>query len=234
MAIIIYAGDGGIFKTCSKCDQAKAFSDFNKCKKETTGLRCECKDCQTAFNRQYALLNVEKERARSRRRHMENPAAAAARNRKWRSENREHVRARDNARNARNRETVNKTAKRHYEKKKKCPQFRLESAIKVGVHGMLKGTKSYRPTFKILGYSVDDLRSHLEAQFAPGMTWDNYGFYGWHVDHIIPRSAFKYASVNEGEFKKCWALSNLQPMWASENKSKGNKLHYKPKSWSEA
>ena len=54
------------------------------------------------------------------------------------------------------------------------------------------------------------------------MTIDNYGL--WEIDHIIPRSFFKYRSPRNKQFKKCWALENLQPLWKSENRKKGNKI----------
>jgi len=65
---------------------------------------------------------------------------------------------------------------------------------------------------------------HLESQFKPGMNWENYGKYGWHIDHIRPQSWFKFESKNDPEFKICWALSNLQPLWAKENSFKGNRF----------
>lgn len=226
MAEIIYAGDGGVFKTCSKCGEAKAFSDFNLSKSERTGLRCECRSCQIAIGQAYRENNLEKERARSRLYHKKNPDAATNRNREWRAKNRVRATARDTAWKRKNKDKAQRWAKRYYERKKSDPQFRLEASIKVGVYSMLNGTKSYRPTFKILGYSIEELRSHLESRFLPGMTWENYGFYGWHVDHIRPRSSFRYSSPDDPEFKKAWALENLQPLWASENKRKGAKLNY--------
>lgn len=49
------------------------------------------------------------------------------------------------------------------------------------------------------------------------MTWDNYGFYGWHVDHIIPLSLFKHnGNTDHPAFKACWALSNLRPLWSTK------------------
>ena len=54
------------------------------------------------------------------------------------------------------------------------------------------------------------------------MSWNNYG--KWHVDHIIPISSFKFESIHDVEFKKCWSLDNLQPLWGSENIIKSNKL----------
>ncbi len=77
-------------------------------------------------------------------------------------------------------------------------------------------------TEPILGYSYESLISHLESQFKEGMTWENYG--KWHVDHKIPVSFFQFNSTDDVEFKMCWRLENLQPLWAKENQSKGNRL----------
>lgn len=76
--------------------------------------------------------------------------------------------------------------------------------------------------FKILGYSVQELMLHLEQQFVEGMTWENHGSV-WHIDHIIPDSYFEYTTRNCEEFKRSWALDNLQPLFASDNLSKGNR-----------
>ena len=74
-----------------------------------------------------------------------------------------------------------------------------------------------------LGYSIDDLMKHLEAKFNNKMDWDNYGAY-WHIDHIIPASWFIYDNTDDDQFKKCWSLSNLQPLEATKNCSKGNRF----------
>ena len=64
----------------------------------------------------------------------------------------------------------------------------------------------------------------MENLFEYGMTWDNYGKgkNKWNIDHIDPDSWFTYISMDCAGFKQSWALSNLQPMWESENMSKGN------------
>lgn len=69
-----------------------------------------------------------------------------------------------------------------------------------------------------MGWTMADLRSHLERQFHKGMSWDNYG--KWQIDHITPVSSFKVASVYDDEFRACWALSNLRPLLAGDNASK--------------
>lgn len=87
----------------------------------------------------------------------------------------------------------------------------------------LKASKNGRSWKDLLGYTVEDLLSHLEKSFRDGMTWDNYGRV-WHIDHIIPKSFFIYDNYESEQFKACWSLSNLQPLLAEENRKKNNKV----------
>lgn len=73
--------------------------------------------------------------------------------------------------------------------------------------------------WKALGYSSAQLLQRLESLFKEGMSWENYG--EWHVDHIVPVSAFRFLSEEDEQFRSCWSLSNLQPLWAQENMRKG-------------
>jgi len=82
-------------------------------------------------------------------------------------------------------------------------------------------SKDWEHIFAMVGYSVDDLIKNLESKFEVGMTWDNIG--QWHIDHIDPESWFNYSSVDDDQFKQCWSLNNLQPMWKLENISKNNR-----------
>lgn len=83
-------------------------------------------------------------------------------------------------------------------------------------------SKNGRHVFDILGYSLTDLIAHLEALFAEGMNWDNYGR-EWHIDHVRPDCSFSYTEVTDADFISCWALVNLQPIWALDNIKKGGK-----------
>lgn len=66
----------------------------------------------------------------------------------------------------------------------------------------------------------------LKNRWQPGMSWKNYGRYGWHLDHNKPKAAFdkdKLQDPYSKEFIECWSLKNLQPLWAEENLSKAAK-----------
>lgn len=82
------------------------------------------------------------------------------------------------------------------------------------------GAKKAAPTFELIGCDTACLRVHIESLFRDGMSWDNIG--KWHLDHIIPCSAFDL--VDPLQQKKCFHFSNLQPLWAEDNLSKGCKV----------
>jgi hypothetical protein len=84
-----------------------------------------------------------------------------------------------------------------------------------------KGVKNGRKWPSLMGFTVENLREHLASQFTDGMTWENYGSY-WHIDHIKPVAAFSFLVPEDQDFKDCWSLSNLQPLKAKENLSKGS------------
>jgi hypothetical protein len=90
---------------------------------------------------------------------------------------------------------------------------------------------------KYLSFSINDLKNHLEAQFEPWMNFNNYGKYipsswndndqstwTWQIDHIIPHSIFRYTSMDDEDFKKCWSLSNLRPYSSKQNILDSNKI----------
>lgn len=104
------------------------------------------------------------------------------------------------------------------------PKARLDRSMSGGIYKSLKGAKAGRSWETLVGYNLPRLMRHLEKRFLPGMTWDNYGRGGWHIDHKIPKVAFNYTSPEHQDFRRCWALSNLQPMWEPDNIRKNAKL----------
>jgi hypothetical protein len=77
-------------------------------------------------------------------------------------------------------------------------------------------------SLEYLGCTISELRVYIESRFLPGMTWENHGVKGWHIDHIIPLS--RVDLTDESERIKVLHYTNLQPMWASENLKKRNRL----------
>ncbi|CAH1677995.1 conserved hypothetical protein [Hyphomicrobiales bacterium] len=103
-------------------------------------------------------------------------------------------------------------------KRRQDPKERIVEATRARIWAALRG-RSDGALFSRLGYSKADLISHIEKRFTPGMAWNNYG--RWHVDHIRPCAS--YDMTDASQFAECWALSNLQPLWAADNIRKGAK-----------
>lgn len=75
---------------------------------------------------------------------------------------------------------------------------------------------------RALGYTIAQLRRHLEALFTPGMCWHQFMLGNIHIDHKTPQAAFDLA--DDAQFAACWSLSNLQPMWAADNMRKSDRM----------
>lgn len=113
-----------------------------------------------------------------------------------------------------------------YERRLRNPTRRLRNRVGGRMREALLSTGSAKPfgVFRHLPYTLDELRTHLERTFLPGMTWQNMHL--WHIDHIVPVAAFECTSVDSPDFKRCWALSNLRAAWATDNLSKGASREY--------
>ena len=101
------------------------------------------------------------------------------------------------------------------EKRLADPPYRISQHFSVLMNRSLGKAKAGRSWKTFVDYTLEELMSHLERQFLPGMTWENKG--EWHIDHIVPRSSFEYESPDDPEFKQAWALTNLRPLWAIDN-----------------
>lgn len=108
--------------------------------------------------------------------------------------------------------------------------FKLRGNISCLIFYALKDKKNNNSCIKYLPYTIHELKDHLQNQFEPWMSWNNWGKYNsktwddhntltwfWQIDHIIPASTFKYTSMEDQEFKDCWALTNLRPYSAKQN-----------------
>ena len=111
-------------------------------------------------------------------------------------------------------------------KKRSTPEGKISHRMEVALRLSLGSVKEGRKWEKLVGYTSLELKEHLESLFTEGMTWEKFIKGEIHIDHIIPKSHFKYTSTESPEFKKCWGLKNLQPLWAIDNLRKSNKLNY--------
>lgn len=154
---------------------------------------------------------IEAARARRLRRMAEDPEAV-------RLEGREHMRRwrQNNAADHRERRNV------YLRNRRSAPRERLNYRIGNAVREALRGRKSGRRWETLLGFTLTDLMAHLERQFTEGMTWENMG--EWHIDHIRPLASFSFESPGCADFGAAWALSNLRPLWAYDNMSKGARV----------
>lgn len=106
----------------------------------------------------------------------------------------------------------------------KTPQFRLSMNLRTRVIKAMKNNSKVGSAVRDLGCSIEYFKSYLESKFEPGMTWENYGRKGWHLDHVIPLCNFNL--VNRDEFLKAIHYTNIQPLWADDNHRKPKKVKY--------
>lgn len=100
--------------------------------------------------------------------------------------------------------------------------YRLIKIQRARIRCALKGLNKSQTTQELIGCSIEELKAHLESQFEPWMTWENYGRYGWHVDHIIPIS--HYDLNDPQQLKDACNYKNLKPMHWRANIIKRDKI----------
>jgi hypothetical protein len=106
------------------------------------------------------------------------------------------------------------------------PIYRLQLYMRGRVRKavMAQGAHKHGRTNQIVGCNAFELKAWLEAQFTEGMNWDNYGYYGWHVDHIRPCASFDLS--DPAQQRECFHYTNLQPLWREENRAKWDSLDW--------
>lgn len=145
--------------------------------------------CKACFNRQYKLLNKDKVKESNRLSYQKNKE-------KTRKRKREYVR---------NRRSIDL-------------EFRLKENLRTRLSKALTRNQKTGSSVADLGCSIEELKTHIESKFAPGMTWENYGIKGWHIDHIKPLA--KFDLKDEVQLKEACHYTNLQPLWWQDNLEK--------------
>jgi len=233
-------------KRCNKCGKEKEIAAFYKDDTCRDGVKNACKDCVRIYGNAYAESNRERQKE-YRRANKEKIAQYAQeyyqvnreekllKQKKYREANIETVTARQKVHYIKNREKVlGRSAEwrkqnaeylklwhRNYKQNqyKNNPNYRLTQCIRTRIRSVLKNIIKIDSTVELVGCTIEELWTHLENQFTEGMTRENHG--EWHIDHRIPCAAF---DLNDEEQQKiCFHYTNLQPLWARDNLSKGSR-----------
>lgn len=215
-------------KLCSFCKEEKPISDFYKNIAQKSGLNTSCKECDS-------------KRQKIRRSNKDVKKAIHEWGKEYRKINKEKiikVKQIDYQTNKEKYDVINKAwiknnpdkfsiiSKRANAKRLSTLSGRLNNNISSHIRYSLKrnnGSKKKKRWETLVGFNVVQLKKHLEKQFDENMTWENYGKY-WHIDHEIPIAAFNFEKPEDEDFSRCWSLSNLRPLEAIANISKGAKI----------
>ena len=216
----------------------------NSCKVEGCTHKVRAKGlCKKHYAKEY-----------DKKRHVENKQIISEQHKTYYAENKIVISEKNKAYRSKNKEKINAVNKKYrvnnalyyrdyfrgYVKKRRANDlnFRLRGRVSNTIFKALKFMKSNKDNQSILswlGYSIDELKKHIEKQFEPWMTWENYGKYDsktwndsdpttwkWQIDHIIPQSDLPYSSMEDENFKKCWSLSNIRPLSSKQNQIDGS------------
>lgn len=191
-------------KDCNKCGKTLPIENFSKDKSRKDGFSYRCKSCQKSLHGKHYSKNKSK---------------TLKKNREWYNLNKES-RLRQCAEYYQN----NKDKKHAYQRmrRKTNPQAKIAECLRGRVWSALNGVSKAQSIMDLLGCSIEELKTYLESQFQEGMTWENHGVDGWHIDHVKPCALFDL--TKDSEQLVCFNYNNLQPLWAKENLSKGKKF----------
>lgn len=187
-------------KKCSKCKEEKLLFEFIKDKSKKSGYKSQCKICVSNQHKIYRDNNRDEISKKRRKYYLDNIDITKNKDRDYRLKNQDKLR------------------QKRKEKYQIDSLHKLRVNLRRRINFYLKNKNS--SSFNILGCSVDFLKSYIEERFDVGMSWENYGINGWHLDHIVPLSSAK----NKYDIIKLCHYSNLQPLWAKDNLKKGNKI----------
>ena len=201
---------GEQIKKCTKCGENKLICHFRKQPKGKFGVMSVCKSCQSNIEKYNRLIGNSTSIERNKRFRENNSDKIKKWLKIYGDKNKEKRKEYDKNYRINNKELKNKQSREYYILNPHLKAWR--SILKSSLRRMNKTKEGH--TIDLLGYSASDLKTHIESLFTEGMSWDNHG--EWHIDHIRPVLSFDkdtHPSVVN-------ALSNLQPLWAKDNRNK--------------
>jgi hypothetical protein len=212
-----------VTNTCYLCGETKPVGLFCKIKNRPLPYSNRCKACSAKRTSEYSKKNWPKRYAYNvayRKKHWEEMRPVF---RRYAAEYKARHPERVKEYTIRSADKI-RIQKNGYAKNRRRNDisFRLSTNLRNRIYAALKRGCRSVSSVTLFGCSMEALKAHLEKQFKFGMTWDNYGKKGWHVDHIKPCVLFNLFDLEEQ--KKCFHYTNLQPLWWYENISKGGRF----------
>lgn len=219
-------------KKCSKCKVEKDLSEFSKNKSTNDGFHYSCKSCYKEYqkansenlkekSKKYSKANSEKIKEYVKEYQKNNIKKIKEYNKGYRKNNSEKIKEYHKEHYKNNREKK-KEYQNKYEKNRRVtdPLYKLSCNLRSRTRQAFRVNfwQKNNTTAEILGASYEICAQNIENKFTEGMTWKNHG--EWHIDHIIPLASAKTAK----ELITLCHYTNLQPLWAFDNLSKGNKM----------
>jgi len=197
-------------KLCNTCNKILPLNVFQKNHRYKGGHINICNSCKKEVKRLYYQKNKE---------------LIKEKNKKWEQENRERRLQYQKEWFQKNKKRSNEVQKK-YRREKQTAEAKITQRLRNRVYQALKNqsAKKITKTMSLIGCDIDCLKIHIEKQFTNGMTWDNHGLHGWHIDHIKPCASYDLAHPEQQ--KKCFHYTNLQPLWAEDNLRKSDKLNW--------
>ena len=180
-------------------------------KRDKNGLYViECKHCNSVFSSKNRRLYCD-QKCNNKAHLKRHPEREKARAKKYREANIEKIKDCSKEWRLKNKQKI-----KEYQS---IPNNRIANNIRSRISRAVKRGLKCGSAIDSLGCSIEQLKLHLQSNFVNGMTWDNYG--EWHIDHIVPLISFDLSNLEH--FKVACHYTNLQPLWAKDNISKGGR-----------
>lgn len=245
-----------LVKRCTKCLEVKPLTEFYKQARCKSGVRANCNLCSRKAGKLYRKENSEAIKQRMGVYRKENKDSINAKEMAYWDERPDKHKEKNLRYAQKNRVKIAERANRYYYKhrdealkkmaeyRKKpgsrerknermrlyraTPEGRINHIISTGIWHSIKDKKGGKKWEGIVGYSLNDLITHLKGNLPEGITWDEYvdNMSDYHIDHKIPKSIFNFKGPSDIDLKKCWALNNLQILSAKDNLKKYNKFDF--------
>lgn len=198
-------------KKCCVCQELKSFDSFPRRKTSKDGRDYRCKACASQYyHDNFETISKQKRvYAQSHRESLLNQKRA------YMASHREEKSKYDLQYRKDNKERIALYKKNWERLNKNDLHIKVTRNLRRRIAHVLKGETKSASTLELLGCSFEEFIHRLESQFIPGMTWENYGRNGWHIDHITP--CYKFDLSNPEEQRKCFHYTNQRPLWAKDN-----------------